>query len=207
MTRILTRTLMVAFRNSVMLRTSLLLLVGIGMLIAFSAQSLAQSVTAGDVTGIVTDPSGAAIPGATVTLTNVSTNTSQTQTTNGDGSYRFAFTQPGTYKVTASATGFQTQQQTGITVTAGQPTTAGIQLTVAGASQTVDVVEGASEIQTQNADVSTTFNQNMIENLPNPGSDLTYVAQTAPGVVMNTNGGDGNFSAVGMPGISNLFTF
>ena len=46
----------------------------------------------------------------------------------------------------------------------------------------------------------------MIENLPNPGGDITYFAQTAPGVVMNTDGGNGNFSAVGMPGTSNLFT-
>jgi hypothetical protein len=207
-TTILTRTLMsFVFRNSAMLRNSFLLLVGLGMLITFSTQSRAQSVTAGDVTGIVSDPSGAAIPGATVILTNVNTNTSQTQVTNGDGSYRFAFIQPGTYKITVSASGFQSQQQPAIIVTAGQPATASIQLAVAGASQTVDVVEGTTAIQTQNADVSTTFNQNMIENLPNPGSDLTYVAQTAPGVVMNTNGGNGNFSAVGMPGISNLFTF
>src|SRR6202021_2574229 len=46
----------------------------------------------------------------------------------------------------------------------------------------------------------------MIENLPNPGGDITYFAQTAPGVVRNTDGGNGNFSAVGMPGTSNLFT-
>ncbi len=46
----------------------------------------------------------------------------------------------------------------------------------------------------------------MIENLPNPGGDITYFAQTAPGVVMNTDGGNGNFSANGMPGTSNLFT-
>ena len=46
----------------------------------------------------------------------------------------------------------------------------------------------------------------MIENLPNPGGDITYFAQTSPGVVMNTDGGNGNFSANGMPGTSNLFT-
>jgi len=169
-------------------------------------QSVAQSITSGDVTGTVTDPSGAAIPGSDVTLTNTSTGTSQKVTTNADGSYRFAFVAPGTYRVVATASGFQNQQRPGVIVTAGQPSTVNVQLTVAGATQTVDVVEGATAVQTQNADVSTNYNTQMIENLPNPGGDITYFAQTAPGVVMNTDGGNGNFSAVGMPGTSNLFT-
>jgi len=46
----------------------------------------------------------------------------------------------------------------------------------------------------------------MVQDMPNPGGDLTYIAQTAPGVVMNTQSGYGNFAAVGMPTISNLFT-
>src|SRR5580704_6167741 len=176
------------------------------LLIASGNQSLAQSITSGDVTGTVTDPSGAAIPGSDVTLTNTNTGASQKVTTNTDGSYRFAFVAPGAYRVVATASGFQSQQRPGVIVTAGQPATVNIQLAVAGASQTVDVVEGATVVQTQNADVSTNYNTQMIENLPNPGGDITYFAQTAPGVVMNTDGGNGNFSAVGMPGTSNLFT-
>src|SRR5271154_501501 len=121
-------------RGAVMLRASLMLLVGIGMLIAFSTQTRAQSITSGDVTGIVTDPSGAAIPDSAVTLTNAATNTSLRATTNGDGNYRFAFVTPGTYKLEASASGFQNQAHAGIIVTAGQPTSLNIQLTVAGAS-------------------------------------------------------------------------
>ena len=193
------------FRNLV-LRTALLPLVVLALLVTFQAQSNAQSITAGDVTGTVTDPTGAAIPGATVTLTNVNTNASQHAATNLEGSYRFAFVAPGSYKITVSATGFQTQQHSGVNVSAGQPTPANIELALAGATQTVDVVEAGASVQTQNADVATNFNQNMIDNLPNPGGDITYFAQTAPGVVMNTDGGNGNFSAVGMPGTSNLFT-
>src|SRR6202042_1157338 len=70
----------------------------------------------------------------------------------------------------------------------------------------VDVVETSNLLQTENADSTTTFNRQMVENLPNPGCDITYVAQTAPGVVMNTQAGYGNFVADGMPGTSNLFT-
>ena len=189
-----------------MMRKSLLLAFCFCLLNLLSLQSFAQSITAGDVTGTISDPTGAAIPGATVTLTNVNTNATQSGTTNAEGSYRFAFVTPGVYRVAATATGFQSQTQAGIIVSAGQPTPANLQLAVSGASQTVDVVEAASAVQTQNADVATNFNQQMIENLPNPGGDITYFAQTSPGVVMNTDGGNGNFSALGMPGTSNLFT-
>ena len=175
-------------------------------LLALSIFSNAQSIISGDVTGTVTDATGASIPGATVTLTNASTNAAQTVTTNADGTYRFAFVPPGTYRISVSATGFQSQQHPGVSVSAGQPTPVNVQLAVAGGTQTVDVVEAASAIQTENADVATTFNTEMIANLPNPGGDITYFAQTAPGVVMNVQGGNGNFSANGMPGTSNLFT-
>jgi hypothetical protein len=77
---------------------------------------------------------------------------------------------------------------------------------VATASQSVNVVEAPAVLQSENADVSTTYNAETLLNLPNPGGDITYVAQTAPGVVMNTQAGYGNFVADGMPGTSNLFT-
>jgi Carboxypeptidase regulatory-like domain/TonB dependent receptor len=189
-----------------MIRKSLLLALCFCLLTLVSVPSHGQSITAGDVTGVVSDPTGAAIPGATVTLTSINTNASQTLTTNGDGSYRFAFVQSGTYKITVAAGGFQTQERPGVVVNAGQPTTVSVLLTIAGATQTVDVVEGAVVIQTENADVTTNITQNMIENLPNAGGDLTAFAQTAPGVTMNTQAGYGNFSAVGMPALSNLFS-
>ncbi|HEX5227108.1 MAG TPA: TonB-dependent receptor, partial [Bryobacteraceae bacterium] len=173
---------------------------------AVAISACAQSVTSGDVTGAVTDQTGAVVPGATVTLINVNTNVSQTTSTNGDGDYRFAFVPPGTYKVDVKATGFQQQERPGVVVRAGQPTAVSFQVAVAAATQTVDVVEAPTSLQTENADVSSGFSEEMLANLPNPGNDLTYYAQTAPGVVMNTNGGNGNFSANGMPGISNLFT-
>lgn len=189
-----------------MLRKSFFVFLGICLLSTLNIPLAAQSVTSGDVTGLVTDATGAAIPGASVNLTNVSTNTSQTTTANAAGSYRFAFVPSGTYKVTVTAHGFQSQTSTGVVVNAGQPTAVNVQLQVAGSTQVVNVVEAPSAVQSENADVSTNFNTEMIANLPNPGNDLTYVAQTAPGVVMNTQAGYGNFSAVGMPGISNQFT-
>lgn len=189
-----------------MLRKSLLLMAAFCLMVTFNLQTREQSIISGDVTGTVTDPTSASIEGATVNLTNVNTNATQQTTTNAQGSYRFAFIAPGTYRIDVSAAGFQNQARSGVTVTAGQPVTVSMQMTVASASQTVTVESTGALVQNQNADVATNYSAGMIENLPNPGGDLTYFAQTAPGVVMNTDGGNGNFSAQGMPGTSNLFT-
>ena len=189
-----------------MLRKLSTLYVCVWFFVGFSAISSAQSITSGDVTGTITDPTGAAIRHASVTLTNANTNASQKTITGPDGSYRFAFVSPGTYKISVSASGFQTTEHTNVAVTAGQPTAANIQMAVATASQTVNVIEAPPVLQTENADVSTSYNAETIANLPNPGGDITYIAQTAPGVVMNTQAGYGNFVADGMPSTSNLFT-
>jgi hypothetical protein len=195
------------FEGKLQMRLKSLQFLFISLLFAMAqVPSPAQSIISGDVTGIVTDPSGAAIPNASVTLTSANTNAAQTATTNAQGSYRFAFVPPGSYRVSVSSTGFQTQQHAGVIVSAGQPTSVNVQLSVAAAKQTVDVVEASSALQTENADVATDYSTQMIENLPDPGGDITYFVQTAPGVVMNVQGGNGNFSANGMPGTSNLFT-
>ncbi len=174
--------------------------------VALVSAAPAQSITSGDITGTVTDPSGAVTPKATVTITNVNTNATQTTVTSGQGTYRFAFLPSGTYNINVKVSGFQPQQLTGVVVTAGQPTVADAKLQLAGATQTVEVSAASEVIQTGNADVNTTYNTQMIQNLPNPGGDITYIAQTAPGVVMNTQAGYGNFVADGMPATSNLFT-
>ena len=188
------------------MRSSMKILLLVLAVVSATSQSRAQSITSGDVTGTITDATGAAVPSASVTLTNLGTNTSQNTTTSAQGTYRFAFMAPGTYKVSVTATGFQTEQRAGILVRAGQPTAVDVQLQVAGSTQTVNVTEAPTYLQTENADVATTFNTNMVQNLPNPGGDITYFAQTAPGVVMNTQSGYGNFVADGMPATSNLFT-
>jgi hypothetical protein len=136
----------------------------------------------------------------------VATNGAQKVTTSSQGSYRFAFVTPGAYKLSVIASGFKTQERTGLSVNPGQPTTVDVQLAIASASSSVDVVEVAAVLQTENADDNTSFSSAMIQDLPNPGGDLTYVAQTVSGVVMATQSGYGNFEANGMPATSNLFT-
>ena len=164
----------------------------------------AQSITQGNVRGTVTDPSGAVVPGATVTLKNTATGASQTRTTNGSGFYEFALLPPGSYSVAVTAPNYKEASQS-VNVSVGQVTTNNIQMAVATTSQTVEVVAEGSVLQT-NPQVSTTMSQRQIEYVPNGAGDLSYIAQTAPGASMNTQGGYGNFSTFGLGGTTNNFT-
>ena len=166
---------------------------------------VAQSLVSGDLTGTITDPSGAVVSGANVTLKSDATGATRTTTTNSSGAYRFSLLQPGSYTVTANASGFSKAQSTA-TIAAGQATIADVKLAVGSSSQTVEVTTAAPLVQADNADLSTNFNQTQIANQPNGGNDLTYIAQTTPGVTMSTGMGYGNFETSGLPATSNLFT-
>src|SRR5579863_3463418 len=167
----------------------------------------AQSVITGGLTGIVTDPSGSVIAGATVNLQNQSTSAVQTTTTGSTGAYQFTLLKPGMYVVSVSQSGFKQVSET-VEVLLGQTALASVKLEVGAASETITVTEQGALLQTEDANISSNFDTNQIQNIPNPGGDITYVAQTAPGIIMNssTGGGYGNFSAFGLPGTSNLFT-
>jgi hypothetical protein len=166
---------------------------------------LGQSLTSGDVTGTVVDPSGAAVPDATVTLKNNETGSTQTTTTSSTGAYRFRLLNPGSYSVSATATGFQGRAQN-VSVAVGQTSTVNMQMQLASASQTVEVTAQAGVIQTDNGNVSTTISPEIVANMPNPGNDLTYYVQSAAGATMNTQGGYGNTASFGISATSNLFT-
>lgn len=175
------------------------------VLCLFAAQTLAQTTTSGDIAGTVTDPSGAVVAGATVTITSTDYGTTDTVKTSSTGAYRLPSLKPGNYKVTVSQTGFRTTVKAAV-VAIGQVTTANIQLQIGQTSETVEVTGAAPLIQSENANISTSFSPQQVDLLPNGGNDLTAVAQTAPGVVMNNGAGYGNFSAFGLPATANLFT-
>ncbi len=165
----------------------------------------AQSTTTGAIAGRVIDPSGAIIRSATVTLKNDGTGASRTTVTGSEGSYLFAFLDPGRYKVSASARGFKTAVQE-VTVELGLTRTRDFQLPVGEPKQSVTVSSKAPLLQTANGNVSSTISPLQISEIPNPGNDLTFIAQMAPGAVMNTEAGKGNVSLYGLPATSNLFT-
>ena len=165
----------------------------------------AQSLVSGDITGTVTDPSGAVVPNATVTAKNNGTGQTLNTTSNASGAYRFSLLPPGNYTLTANAQGFS-KAQTTASVNVGQATIADVKLAIGSNSQTVEVTSVAPLVQADNANLSTSFDQNLVANAPNPGNDLTYIAQTAPGVNMNSGMGYGNFQTSGLPSTSNVFT-
>ncbi|HKW66698.1 MAG TPA: carboxypeptidase regulatory-like domain-containing protein [Terriglobales bacterium] len=183
----------------------MLAVMAIALTLFWTAPLYGQSTISGGITGTVSDPSGAVVPNATVTLKNDSTGQTQTQTTNSSGVYRFSFLNPGTYTLTTSAPNFQSASSH-IGISVGQTTTDNVKLTLSSASQTVTVTSEAPVLQTENGNVSTTFSAAQIALVPNPGNDMSYVAQTSPGANMNTQAGYGNFETFGLPGTSNLFT-
>lgn len=189
-----------SFLRLVML-TMLLLLV----CAAAAPYLLAQSSTSGDISGQVTDPAGAIVARAKLTVVNTQTGLTATATTNGKGFYRFALLPPGEYTITVKAATFQEATRK-MELAVAASVTVDIQLTVQAASEVVEVTAASEAIQTDNANIATSITQNQIANLPNPGNDLTYFAQTAPGAVMSTGEGYGNFSTFGLPATSNLFT-
>jgi len=184
-------------------------LLSIALLFAFAFSALrlpAQTQTTGEITGVVTDPSGAVVVKAKVMLKDNSKGFTQSTETNKEGVYHFQLLNPSNYTITVTSSGFQ-ESGTIADVALGQVTSADIQLTIGPASQTVTVAAGSEPlIQTENGNVATTFSQQQLAEVPNPGNDLTAFIQSAPGVVMNTAGGLGNFSDHGVGAASNLFT-
>ncbi|MGA7191416.1 MAG: carboxypeptidase regulatory-like domain-containing protein [Candidatus Acidiferrales bacterium] len=179
----------------------------IALLLSLPALVSAQSVVTGGLTGIVTDSTGSVIVGATVNLKNQATSEVLTATTGSTGAYQFTLLKPGVYVVSVSQSGFKQVSET-VEVLLGQTAVASVKLEVGATTETVTVTEQGALLQTEDANISSNFDTNQIQNVPNPGGDITYVAQSAPGITMNssTGGGYGNFSAFGLPGTSNLFT-
>ncbi len=192
--------------------TSLMILGFAGAIQISQPAAFAQSLTTGAIAGDVVDPTGAAISDAQVVIKNLGTGQTYKVTTNAAGSYRESLLNPGQYSITVTSAGFATSTET-VTVSTGAISPGDIKMPIGKSSQTVMVTEGEPLLNTENADITTTFSQNQIQNLPNPGNDLTFVAQTAPGVIMNTTTpsnnsgfGYGNFSTFGLPATSNTFT-
>ena len=121
-----------------------------------------QTRTTGDLSGVATDPSGAVVANATITLTHKSTGATQTSTTDEAGSYRFALLPPGEYVATAAKSGFQTITKT-VQVSLGGSLTANFQLSVVSSTYEIAVTASAGEVETKDANLETNFTQKQIE--------------------------------------------
>ncbi|MBS1786712.1 MAG: TonB-dependent receptor [Acidobacteria bacterium] len=148
-----------------------------------NAFAQAQGST-GQITGTVRDSNGGAVPGATVKAVRAETGVERNATTNTDGVYRFVLLQPGTYKVTAEASGFNKTELPNVVVTVGQITDANISLGVGAVAETVTVT--AEALQTTSSNPDAFINESAISNLPINGRrfqdfvTLTPTAQVDP---------------------------
>jgi hypothetical protein len=177
------------------------------------AKALAQGETTSAIVGQVRDTSNAVVPGATVTITNQETGLKRSARTDGGGRFNFPQLKPGTYSVRAEAQGFDPGQNNNVISGLGQKQTVDFMLKVAQSNETVEVSSEAPLINQENANTSTTLSAPALEDLPNPGGDLTYPLQFAPGALINTAGsgndfvggsnGYGNVEFNGLPALSN----
>jgi hypothetical protein len=126
----------------------------------------AQSTNTGTIVGTVTDQSGAVIPDATITLTDTSTNDTRSTVSGTTGQYVFVNIPPGSYIITATKTGFELNKIANQTVKVGTQTTANFKLHVGSAQQTVEVQAAGTDLQTLNATVGSTVEQEAIAQLP-----------------------------------------
>jgi Carboxypeptidase regulatory-like domain len=163
-----------------------------------------QSLTTGNINGTVTDPSNAVVPNAPVNLKGLDTGSTASSITNASGGYNFGLLKPGHYQVTVKQSGFAEVAQT-VDVQVGQTSKVDIQLSVAKGTETVEVSGTAPLINTEPSQ-NTAYTAEEVAQLPSAGGDITNIADTAPGAVVNGTGGYGNFTVNGMPATSNLFT-
>src|ERR1700756_204040 len=182
------------------------ILLAIGLL-AIGAGTNAQSIVTGAINGTVTDASGAIVEGANVTVVSEATQESRTTVTGPGGTFQFSLLKPGRYSITVEKPGFHKLTQKS-DVLLGQTTTLNIKLEVGETSQSVEISENAPLLQTEDGNITSNVDLRTLQNIPNPGGDLSYIAQISPGVTMNTSngGGYGNFTAFGLPATANLFT-
>jgi hypothetical protein len=138
--------------------------------------------TAGEITGEVTDPSGASAPNATITATNKDTNVARTTQTNSVGVYSFPAMIPGSYEVKAAAAGFDTVVKTGIQLQVQQTARVDFTLTVGQATQTVEVSASGELLSTENASVGTVIEQKRITELPLNGRNFFSLVALSPNV-------------------------
>ena len=159
------------------------------VLILTSSLSLHGQSTYGTVDGTVTDPSGAALPGAQVTLTNKGTQEKHTQTTGGEGSYQFVNVIPGEYRLDIEKAGFKHFGRTNVTVQVQQDTHIDAALTVGQVSETVEVTSDAPLLQAETSSLGQVVDERKADELPLNGRNIFNLITISPAAV--AQGGSG----------------
>lgn len=173
----------------------------------------AQGETTSAIAGQVKDETGGAVGEAQVAISNNDTGLKRSVRTDAAGRFQFPQLTPGTYTVRVEARGFEEQQNRSVAASLGRTQMLDFILKAATIKQSVTVTEQNPLLSTENANTEGTLAARTLENLPNPGGDLTYPLQFAAGALINTagNGNDfvggtngyGNVEFNGLPALSN----
>jgi hypothetical protein len=156
--------------------------------LAFTTPSSGQ--TFGQITGLVTDPSGAVVVGAPVTVTNPQTGFTRAETTNASGIYTFPNLLPGLYNVKVESQGFQAEIRSGVELQVEQTARLDFQLQVGTVALTLDITTGAPLLNTEDATVGTVIENQRIVDLPLNGRNFLQLVALSPNVSASfANGG------------------
>lgn len=153
----------------------------------------------GSIQGVITDPQGAVVPGATVTLVDKQTSRTLTSTSNDAGVYNFQALAPSRYSLSVERSGFKKNTLEDLTILAEQSNSVNVELQLGQTSETVTVTDATPVIDTETANIAGTISSKQLENLPSIGRDPFQLVRLAPGVFgdgANGSGGDSH----GLPG-------
>ncbi len=176
------------------------------LLLCVVTAALAQAGR-GSISGLVTDPSGAIVPGAKITALDHATGVAQHTVTSAGGLYSFVSLNPGVYKVTASMKGFESVAQDKVTVTVDQVSTVNIALRVGSVNEVVTVTETTSLVETSNSTVGQLISAETIDRVPLLNRDVYDLVQLSAGVIpANGSPNSSNSQAIinisfGRPGV------
>jgi hypothetical protein len=179
-------------------RTNLFLVLILALV--FTGSAVAQSTAR--VEGRVTDNTGSALPGATVTATNVGTNAARVDVTDGQGTYTIAALPVGDYRVKVELSGFR-PEATPVHLTVNQVGRLDFRMSLGGVSETLTVTAAAPMIEKTTSQISTLIDEKQIENLPLNGRNFTQLATLAPGV----NRGIPGSNSAGQSGQAETFRY
>jgi outer membrane receptor protein involved in Fe transport len=178
--------------------TILLLLLLVGCTATLDAQ-----VGNATLNGTIQDPTGAAIPGAHITLLNVNTGTSQTLFSNDSGLYLSPALQPGVYSITAEKAGFEKSVQESITLTVGQVATVNVALHLGDTSETITISADTILVNSSTPEISQVINEHAVKELPLNGRDPSSLVLLTTGVsnVLHAagNAGIASFNGESLP--------
>ena len=173
----------------------------LALVLAAATPSLIAQAGRGAISGLVTDSSGAIIPGATVTASDTATGTKLTATSTAAGIYSFVSLSPGTYEVSVSQAGFQTTVRKNVIVTVDQTTTANLSMKVGSVSEVVTVNETSSLVDTTNSTVGQLISSETIDRVPLLTRNVFDLVQLSAGVTP-ANGAPNSSSSFAIENIS-----